>query len=157
MRRLLVCVLAMLAISAMPAAAASPLKHDRDVIRFFAHHPALASSPAGVRAQLRVLGHVLDELRTIQSARPAHLALWRCLEKGESGGDGIHPGSEAASNGTHFNVLQMTNPWAGLNPIGLSYAAIEQAAETQYARSGYSRSWLGGQWAQTIGPCWGYA
>lgn len=107
-----------------------------------------------------MLGHLSAQVRSLQAVRdaqPAHLALWRCIERGESGGDGVHHGFEGASNGSHFNVLQMTNPWAGINPIGLSYTVIEQAAETQYAASGYSRDWLIGQWGQTIGPCWGYA
>lgn len=99
----------------------------------------------------------LRDLQAVRAARPAHLALWRCIERGESGGDGVHPGFEGASNGSHFNVLQMTNPWAGINPIGLSYAEIEQAAESQYRASGYSHAWLERQWGQTIGPCWQYA
>lgn len=138
----------------------SSAKHDRDVIRFFLHHPRLAAKPAGQRALWRILHRLTEQIRTLQAVRdtqPAHLRLWRCIEAGESGGDGVHHGFEGASNGSHFNVLQMTNPWAGINPIGLSYAAIEQAAEAQYAASGYSRSWLEGQWGQTIGPCWRYA
>lgn len=110
-----------------------------------------------MRELWKALGRIDSRLRTLQSARPAHLGLWRCIERGESGGDGVHPGSERASNGTHFNVLQMTNPWAGLNPVGLSYRAVERAAETQYAASGYSRAWLQGQWGQTVGRCWRYA
>lgn len=97
----------------------------------------------------------IEARRTVTT--PAHIALWRCIEAGESGGDGVHPGSESASNGTHFNVLQMTNPWAGHNPIGQSYATIEAWAEQEYAANHFSRLWLVGQWAQTVGPCLQYA
>lgn len=108
---------------------------------------------AKTRAQLSAR----QRARQRAAAQPAHLALWRCIERGESGGDGVHPGSESASNGTHFNVLQMTDPWAGHDPIGQSYATIEAWAEQEYAANGYSRSWLEGQWGQTISPCWQYA
>lgn len=145
------------------AAAATPssAKHDRDVIRFFLHHPRLAAKPAGQRALWRILHRLTEQIRTLQAVRdtqPAHLRLWRCIEVGESGGDGVHHGSERASNGSHFNVLQMTDPWGrDFHPIGKSYQEVEAEAEKQYAASGYSRSWLDGQWHQTIGPCWGYA
>lgn len=152
-----------LALTAAAGAQSTPqqaAQHDRQVIAFFLHHPRLAATPAGQLELWRILHRLSVQLRSLQAARaaePAHLALWRCIEKGESGGDGVHPGSERASNGSHFNVLQMTNPWAGFDPIGLSYSVIERAAEQQYAASGYSRGWLSGQWQQTIGPCWGYA
>lgn len=150
-----------LAFTASASAQTPPqAQHDQQIIAFFLHHPKLAATPAGQRELWKILHRLSVQLRTLQvtrAAQPAHLALWRCIEQGESGGDGVHPGSETASNGSHFNVLQMTNPWAGINPIGLSYTAIEQAAESQYAASGYSRAWLNGQWGQTIGPCWAYA
>lgn len=44
-------------------------KHDRDVIRFFLHHPRQAHTPAGERALWRIMGHVVTNLRDLQSAR----------------------------------------------------------------------------------------
>lgn len=48
-----------------PAAATK----DRQVIRFFLHHPRLARTPAGELALWTVLGHVEGRLRTLQAAR----------------------------------------------------------------------------------------
>lgn len=162
---LLIAVLAVLSFTAS-ASASPPMqsRHDRNVIRFFVHHPRLADTPAGRRALWRVLAHVTDQLRQLQSirdAQPAHLALWRCIAgypgARPGGGAGESWGNPRASNGSHFNILQMTDPWAGIHPIGMSPEGIMAAAEAQYAASGYSRAWLIGQWGQTIGPCWGYA
>jgi hypothetical protein len=111
----------------------------------------------------RIAGARLSKLQAeiraakIRAALPAHLRLWRCIEVGESHGDGVHPGETSASNGSHFNVLQMTDPWYGIHPQGQSYEAIEAYAERMYAAYHYSRSWLEGQWGETIGRCWQYA
>lgn len=124
---------------------------------------SVCAAAARARHASVVLGRiraVIERVRAAEAARlalPAHLSLWRCIERGESGGDGVHPGDPNASNGTHFNVLQMTEPWYGLHPVGLPYSTIETAAESEYAANHYSSSWLEGQWGQTIGSCWGYA
>lgn len=143
------------------------LYHDAGVIRFFHNHPWLDAKPVAVfaisrahrqrREATRWLRHVRGELNPSID----HMRLWRCIAgypgarydgtTGESGGD------PRASNGTHFNVLQMTNPWRGVNPIGMSPRQVMRVAEEGYAASGYSRSWLEGQWGQTVGPCLTYA
>lgn len=126
-------------------ARAARLNHARAVLRV-------------IDARLEAARVAAEEARRL-AALPAHLALWRCIEVGESHGDGTHPGDQNASNGTHFNVLQMTDPWGSqkLHPIGLPYDVIEMEAEREYERSNYSSSWLQGQWGQTIGGCWSHA
>lgn len=142
-------------------------KHDQQVLRFFQHHPRLARTAAGGKALSRVLPRVVGEIRTLEDARAAepqpvtHERLWKCIAGypgyRPGGGSGESGGSTNASNGSHFNILQMTNPWAGINPIGMSADSIMSAAESQYAASGYSHSWLFGQWGQTLGPCMDFA
>lgn len=43
-------------------------QHDRQVIRFFNHHPRLAHTRAGEHALWQVVGHVADALRSLQTA-----------------------------------------------------------------------------------------
>jgi hypothetical protein len=95
-----------------------------------------------------------------------HEALWRCIagypgarsdgESGESRGD------NQASNGSHFGILQMTDPWGTgtyrvLDARRLSPQEVMRRAELAYRASGYSRAWLAGQWGATVGACWQYA
>lgn len=90
-----------------------------------------------------------------------HVSLWRCIAgypgARSDGTTGESGGYTGASNGSHFNILQMTDPWYGINPIGMSADAIMAKAEQEYARSGYSHVWLYGQWGATVGNCMGYA
>ena len=84
------------------ASAAGITRHDRDVIRFFQHHPKLARTPAGGAALALTLPRVLRSLQAATSAS-SPLALsghWRgppwprppawfrhdaaCIEMGES-------------------------------------------------------------------------
>lgn len=54
------------------AGAASPAqmsRHDRDLVRFFDHHPRLARTPAGARELRRIIGHLETTIRTLQTAR----------------------------------------------------------------------------------------
>lgn len=99
-------------------------------------------------------------------AVPSHLALWRCIAgypgARPGGGTGESGGYEGASNGSHFNVLQMTRPWGSgsyyiSDPASVSAGAVIEAAERGYAANGYSTSWLSSQWGQTISPCWRFA
>lgn len=137
-------------------------RHDRQLIRFFENHPRAANTPTGGRILSHLLPRVLSELRALQAVPPpvAHEALWRCIAgypgARPGGGTGESGGDPAASNGSHFNILQMTNPWSGIDPIGMSPDAIMRAAEAQYIASGYSHDWLTSQWGQTMGPCWGF-
>lgn len=97
---------------------------------------------------------------------PSHIALWRCIAgypgARPGGGTGESGGYQGASNGTHFNVLQMTMPWGEgsyyvADPIHATADSVIAAAERGYAANGYSRSWLTGQWGQTVGPCLSFA
>jgi Transglycosylase-like domain len=134
---------------ASASAAASPLtRHDRNVIRFFQHHPRLARTPAGGAALARVLPHVVEEMRTLQaqpppSPYPPHHALWVCIHEHEaSTWDAVN------SNG-HYGGLQMTWGWLGYvngNPADLTEAQQEWAAEKAWAAYGYSLAFLYGQW-----------
>jgi hypothetical protein len=85
---------------------------------------------------------------------PPHHLLWLCIHDGE----GDWHDQNSGGNG-HYGGLQMHPGWG----YGTSYYASsdsqlvqEWAAERAYIASGYSTAWLGGQWAQTIGPCWRY-
>ena len=136
-------------------------KHDRDVIRFFTHHPRLARTPAGVKVLWQVMSHLEQTIRSLQSARaaalawPAHHNLWLCIHRGE----GAWNDPNSGGNG-HYGGLQMSPGWLGyFNGTANQYSQLQQEryAEQGYRDSGYSRSWLGGQWGQTIGPCWQYA
>ena len=95
----------LLALALAASAAASPIsKHDRDVVRFFQHHPRLARTPAGGQALAALLPRVIRALQAAQSINsPQALAgHWRppwppesaypawfrhdaaCIEMGES-------------------------------------------------------------------------
>lgn len=69
--RSFVAVAATALLLAAPASSSTPshvTRHDRQVIRFFAHHPRLAHTPAGQRALWKLMGHVADAVRSMQSA-----------------------------------------------------------------------------------------
>lgn len=102
---------AAITLAAPPALAGAPEKqdaHDQHVIRFFLNHPKLASTPAGIRAMLRVLAHQQTRLRSLQDARAARtlpdvrdwVGAVRAVQR-------VYPGSEAwllrcsASEGGH--------------------------------------------------------
>lgn len=98
--------------------------------------------------------------------RPSHLPLWRCIAgypgARTDGTTGESGGYSGASNGSHFNVLQMTMPWGQgsyyvADPTKLSADQVIAAAERGYAANNHSRGWLYGQWGQTIGNCMGFA
>jgi hypothetical protein len=104
--------------------------------------------------------------RAREAARASHLALWRCIAgypgARTDGTTGESGGYSGASNGSHFNVLQMTMPWGTgsyyvADPTKLSAGQIISAAERGYAANRYSRGWLYGQWGQTVGNCMGFA
>lgn len=124
-------------------------KHDRDVIRFFTHHPKLAATARGQMELWRILGHVVQQVRTMQSARvarhslyPPHHKLWLCISRYEGSPTSVNP------NG-HYGMLQMHAGWG----YGTSYHASddpqyvqEWAAENAWAANHYSYSFLVGQW-----------
>lgn len=65
-----------------PAGATGPphqhlTRHDRQVIRFFQHHPRLAATPAAGRALSRILPRMVSELRSLQAARAAVPTTWK--------------------------------------------------------------------------------
>lgn len=133
-------------------------RHDRNVIRFFLHHPKLAATPAGGKALAAVLPRVVRTLQAVEAEPtwPAHHQLWLCIHGGEAGS---WYDQNTGGNG-HWGGLQMHPGWG----YGTSYHASddsqltqETAAEAGYRASGYSHSWLSGQWGATIGPCWQYA
>jgi hypothetical protein len=158
--RYLIAVLSTIALSLAlaPAAQTAPppsAQHDRNVIRFFLHHPKLAHTPNGERALWTVLAHLTEQLRSLQSARawPAHHQLWLCIHSGEGAWD------SDTGNG-YYGGLQMTAGWLGYFPgTANQYTQLQQEnyAEQGYKDSGYSRSWLGGQWPNTSPPCLQYA
>lgn len=126
-------------------------RHDRNVIRFFQHHPKLAATPAGGRALSALLPRVVrtlqarDQQRQEASAWPPHHQLWLCIHSHEASN---WQDEDTGHNG-HYGGLQMHPGWG----YGTSYYASsdsqlvqEQAAERGYAASGYSQSWLLGQW-----------
>lgn len=158
---LLAAFAAALALSTIAQATPTPstLKHDASVIRFFANHPRLARTTAGELALWQVLGHVVQQLRTVQSARvltsirPAHYQLWMCIHNREGAW------YDDTGNG-YFNGLQMSYGWLGIvpgNPDNYTPIQIMTYAETGYRQSGYSRAWLEGQWPNTSPPCLQYA
>ncbi len=127
--------------------------HDRQVIRFFQHHPELAATPEAGRVLSKLLPRVVASIRSTQSVTVEHLALWECIHSGEGAWD-------AATGNGYYGGLQMTAGWYGgsghtanTDPPSVQMAA----AEAQYRSSGYSRSWLAGQWPNTSPPCMGYA
>ena len=138
-----------LSTSSHEATPSSSITHAQQVIRFFDHHPRLATTPAGAHAVLRA-AHTLDRaVRSLQSARaartvfPPHHRLWVCIAWYESRGDW------QASNGTHFGGLHMSWDWLGYvngNAALLSQQEQEWVAERAWAASGYSYSFLVGQW-----------
>lgn len=96
---------------------------------------------------------------------PAHHLLWLCIHGTPSLGTPIgHEASSWSNDDTghngHYGGLQMTWSWLGIftGPAN-QYTQLQQEnfAEEGYRDSGYSHAWLGGQWEQTIGPCWRYA
>lgn len=144
-------------------------KHDRDVIRFFQHHPRLARTAAGGKALARVLPRVvflIDARLRAKSLTVAHEALWRCIAgypgARPGGGSGESGGDNGAVNGQYSGILQMHPDWGdGIYGWAGNYTPeqIMHAAELGYSQAqerGILDSWLTGQWGQTIGPCWGY-
>jgi hypothetical protein len=127
-------------------AAASPItRHDRTVVRFFHNHPNLAATPAGMKALMQVLPHVVRALASVQEWPPHH-ALWTCIHSHEA--RDWHD-RDSGGNG-HYGGLQMHPGWG----YGTSYYASddsqltqEWAAERGYQANGYSHVWLLGQWA----------
>jgi hypothetical protein len=153
---------------AAPAGATGPriTKHDRDVIRFFQHHPGLAHTAAGGEALASVLPHVVAAIRSLQAADVAipHLALWRCIAgypgarpdggPGETGGAAY----DVDSSHSYFNILQMEWDWYGIgNPNAYTPRQIMRLAETQFRLHGYSTSWLEQNWPNTSPDCLGFA
>lgn len=49
-------------------------KHDRDVIKFFQHHPKQAATPAGGRALAKILDRAVETIRSLQAAKTAREA-----------------------------------------------------------------------------------
>lgn len=148
-----------LAASAGAASGNETTRHDRNVIRFFQHHPELARTPAGVKALWQVMSHLEQVVRSLQAVRaaaaawPAHRALWECIHGGEGDWD-------AATGNGYYGGLQMTPGWLGyFQGTANQYSAAqqEQFAEQGYRDSGYSSAWLSGQWPNTSGPCMQYA
>jgi hypothetical protein len=149
--KLLLTVVALLALSAVGAAtghtaqAGTITKHDRDVIRFFKHHPKLAATPAGGRALAKTLPHVIRSLQVAdaEAAYPPHHNLWVCINRFES----YNNWSE--HHGSRGGGLQMSDGWLGYisgRASDLSQAQQEWVAERAYAASGYSYLFLYGQW-----------
>jgi hypothetical protein len=127
----LIVILALLALSS-PALASPISRHDRDVIRFFQHHPRQAATPAGSAALLKASGHLLAAVRSLQStAASTPLALaghWKgppwpvppawfrrdaaCIEMGES--------TDGAGSA---NLYGMLDGWAAAGGQGWAGAA----------------------------------
>lgn len=150
---LLCSYLLVLCLATVSAHASRITRHDRNVIRFFHNHPKLAATPAGARALMKVLPHVVRELAAVQW--PAHHQLWLCIHDHEAS-------SWTATNGQYRGGLQLHYGWG----YGSSYDASvdsqlvqEQAAERAYAASGFSRLFLEGQWLNYDGGygCLAYA
>jgi hypothetical protein len=65
-------------------------KHDRDVVRFFQHHPRLVRTPAGAAALASVLPDVVRSLQAAENpwavpAGWANSSAVSCIESAESG------------------------------------------------------------------------
>lgn len=137
--------IAIAASSATANAASTITRHDRDVIRFFHHHPQLAATPAGAKVLAELLPRVVRSLQAAeQPAWPAHHQLWLCINDNESKDNwaGVNP------NG-HYGGLQMHEYWGyGTSRYASDDSQLvqEQAAERAYAASGYSSSFLYDQW-----------
>lgn len=134
-----------MAVAVVHAKATKITRHDRNVIRFFQHHPKLAVTPAGARALIEVLPRVARALTSNTTSWPAHHQLWLCIHNHEASN---WQDQDSGGNG-HYGGLQMHPGWG----YGTSYYASsdsqmtqEQAAERGYAANGYSRAWLMGQW-----------
>lgn len=150
---LLYVVVIVIAAASAPDSSAALGKHDRDVIRFFQHHPRQAATPEGGLALSRVLPKVVRELAAV-TQWPAHHQLWLCIHSHEASD---WSNQDTGHNG-HYGGLQMHPGWG----YGTSWYASEDselvqenAAETGYRVNGYSTSWLLGQWYHT--DCLAYA
>jgi len=89
-------------------------KHDRDVIRFFEHHPRLAATPAGGRALAHLLPRVVTEIRSLQAAKAADAipagicaSCWDAVASCESGGNW----SEVTGNGFYWGLQWVPSTW----------------------------------------------
>jgi hypothetical protein len=84
-----------------------------------------------------------------------HLALWRCIHRGE--GDGWDPSH------TYSGPLQMTSYWAGYpvydwNAVPLREVYADAEAQLRvHLRRGDASAWLSQQWPNTSPPCAGLA
>lgn len=152
---------AAIALAAPAGATGTPhglTRHDRQVIRFFQHHPRLAATPAGGRELDRILPRLLAQIRRLQAvpAAPAHERLWECISSGEGTQYSVGGGPTTY----YYSWLQMTWSWGhGIvgDPRRYSRAQIFAAAEAGYRDSHYSTAWLEGQWPNTSPPCLSYA
>lgn len=94
----------LLFVAAGTSSAGTTPKHDRDVIRFFSHHPKLAKTKAGTAAAWKLVAHLTVQIRSLQSARLAPTDDWatavRIVQR-------VYPGSSwwllscSASEGGH--------------------------------------------------------
>lgn len=117
-------------------------KHDRDVIRFFQHHPKLAATPQGGLALSKVLPKVVREIDSAAPPLyPPHHALWVCIHGYEGAWDNHGP--------SYYGGLQMSWNWMKLIPGdagNLTESQQEWAAEKAWQENGYSYSFLYQQW-----------
>lgn len=146
----LILTLAAALVLATPALAGDITRHDRQVIKFFQHHPRLARTPAGGAALLAVLPHVVRALQA-SSYWPPHHRLWDCIAQYEAAkypdGQPNWQGVSAGGMGFHYN-------WGyGLAGNAGAYSQHDQewAAERGYAASGYSYHFLYQQWYEWDG------
>lgn len=118
-------------------------KHDRQVIRFFQHHPRAAASPEGGRILSRLLPRALAEIRSLQAvppdcrggASPAACAWYfdgatQCEVSYEGGWTSVSP------DGTYHGRFQMDYSFQTETPFG-------RAMEARY---GHAENWP--PWAQ---------
>lgn len=145
-------------ILAAPAGASGITKHDRDVLRFFQHHPRLASTPTGGRVLSKLLPRLAAELRSLQAARAARLAVpqtwldsveyvgryfgadvaaWEksCSQPGSEGGWGRWvPNTQGSGAGGWLQFIQGTFD-------GIIDRAIAHARQLGMPVSSAARSW----------------
>lgn len=135
-------------------------RHDKQVIRFFHHHPRLARTAAGGKALAAVLPHVVEALRSLEDTTPEyppHHALWECIAKYEavhvpvspSHPDGLDWQADAGQRLAHGGGMGFSYNWGhGLIGEAGNYTEAQQewAAERGYEAAGYSGSFLYGQW-----------
>jgi hypothetical protein len=123
------------------ARAGSPItRHDRNVIRFFQHHPRLAATPAGARVLLRVLPHVVRALASVTPPQPQWwLNQAACIRSHEG------TWNDATGNGYYGAYQFLLSTWQSVG--GQGYPSNASPTEQTY------RAWLvwqrdGGSWRE---------